>query len=105
MRNEYVARTQRRGRNAIPVYTGHILQLQHPSGQDLAMPVQFTLQCRCGHSAEMSFGDWEKAKDMVRRARCTVCGGKGRSLSMHRVEFLSEAETERQRREQVTGGR
>lgn len=31
MRNEYVARTQRRGRNAIPVYIGHILQLQHPS--------------------------------------------------------------------------
>ena len=53
----------------------------------------------------MSFGDWEKAKDMVRRVRCTVCGGKGRSLSIHRVEFLSEPELERQRREQVTGGR
>ena len=53
----------------------------------------------------MSFGDWEEAKDMVRRARCTVCGGKGRALSMHRVEFLSEAETERQRVERVTGGR
>jgi|TARA_R110000744_G_scaffold380265_1_gene500488 hypothetical protein len=72
---------------------------------DLTMPVQFTLQCRCGHSADMSFGEWEEAKDMVRRARCTICGGSGRALSMHRVEFLSEAETERQRRERITGGR
>lgn len=69
------------------------------------MPVQFTLQCRCGHRAEMSFGEWKEAKAMVRRACCMAYGGKGRSLSMYRAAFLSEAETERQRREQVTGER
>ena len=69
------------------------------------MPVQFTLRCRCGHSADMSFAEWEEAKAIVRRARCAICGGKGRSLSLHQVKFLSQGETEQQRIERKTGRR
>jgi len=42
---------------------------------------------------------------MVRRARCKVCGGKGRSLALHQVKFLSQGETEQQRIERKTGRR
>ena len=70
------------------------------------MPVQFTLCCRCGHSADLAFDEWEAAKDMVRRARCSVCGAKGLpALQLDRVHFLSQAETERQRIERQTGRR
>lgn len=70
------------------------------------MPVQFTLQCRCGHSAELSCDEWKQAEDMVHRARCSVCGAKGiTALAVNRVHFLSKAETERQRIERITGRR
>jgi len=53
----------------------------------------------------MSFAEWEEAKAIVRRARCAICGGKGRSLSLHQVKFLSQGETEQQRIERKTGRR
>ena len=71
------------------------------------MPVRFTLTCnRCGHAAKLTFDAWEEALTAYRQAVCSRCGAKGlRAVGMHRVEFLSKAETERQWIESQMGGR
>lgn len=63
------------------------------------MLVRFTLVCnRCGHAAKLSFDVWEDALTAYRQAVCSSCGAKGlRAIGIHKVEFLSKAETERQR--------
>ncbi|QDA36010.1 hypothetical protein E4191_17875 (plasmid) [Paracoccus liaowanqingii] len=70
------------------------------------MPVQFILRCRCGHSADLAYDDWEKAKDMMSRAKCSLCGAAGiPALSVVRVKSQGRADTQQQRIERQTGRR
>lgn len=64
------------------------------------MPFHCTVRCRCGHTGEFRFPNWQTGHEMLRRARCTVCGAKGtETLTIGRVIFLVRDEGKMARKE------